>query len=226
MERGRFSLHNVTSSPIWSEITHQVLDGKLKRDDYIVAVLESEELATQRTRAFYLKFYLPWIREKGMVDTSPNRWRCGSFIPDADRQSRLAYWQKDSLWPLYAASYDHLLAQREYSKSNYDEVVKLLQALVTKDNLLEKEILLDARYLLGDSYDATNRPEQAINEYSAILDVAPNDANATLSRGIARFNAGLADAALEDFDRSLKIDGSSATAYCWRRLGPSTTRAI
>jgi tetratricopeptide (TPR) repeat protein len=133
-----FELHNVTSSPIWSDISQQVLDGKLNRDDYIVAVLESEELATQRTRAFYLKFYLPWIREKGMVDTSPARWRCGSFIPDADPQSRLAYWQKHSLWPLYAASYDHLLAQREYSQSNYDEVVKLLQALVTKDNLLEK----------------------------------------------------------------------------------------
>ncbi|HEY3395405.1 MAG TPA: tetratricopeptide repeat protein, partial [Lacipirellulaceae bacterium] len=62
-----FELHNITSSPIWRDIYQQVLDGKLNRDDYIVAVLESEEFATQRTRAFYLKVYLPWIREKGMV---------------------------------------------------------------------------------------------------------------------------------------------------------------
>ncbi len=208
-----FELHNITSSSIWSDIDQQVLNGKLKRDDYAVAMLESEELATQRTRAFYLKFYLPWIREKGKIDTSPRDWYCEFFFSDTDRQSRLAEWRKDRRWPLYEAFYDKLLAEREYSQENYDEAVKFLQAVVAKDNLLEKSSLIDARYLLGLTYEATNKLEQAINEYSAILDVTPNDPVTILARATARSKAGLEPAALEDFDRFLKVEGSSADAY-------------
>ena len=40
-----FELHNVTSSPDWDRIDECAIQGELMRDEYIVAMLESEELA-------------------------------------------------------------------------------------------------------------------------------------------------------------------------------------
>ena len=103
-----FELHNVTSSPDWDRIDGAI-QGELMRDEYIVAMLESEELAAPMSpRAFYLKVFLPWLRSKNLTPPDPREWCCRDFSPEPILGLQARDWRQDRRWPEYEAAYDTL----------------------------------------------------------------------------------------------------------------------
>jgi len=73
-------LHNLVASPLFKNISDQVLRNKMSKEEFIVSMLQTEILSVQRTRAFYLKVYLPWMRNENVNATSADNWYCSSAL--------------------------------------------------------------------------------------------------------------------------------------------------
>ncbi len=79
MELAVFELYNITNTPEWERISADSDSGKITRDEFIQAIMRSEFNTAQRTRAFYLNFFLPWLRAKHLEPTCPDQWHCEDF---------------------------------------------------------------------------------------------------------------------------------------------------
>ena len=73
----------------------------------------------------------------------------------------------------------------------------------------------DARtlFLRGNAYLDRGDPENAIADYSRVLELTPGDAVALNNRGIALRQSGDADAAIRDYARAIEIDPEYRDAH-------------
>ena len=71
------------------------------------------------TRAFYLNFFLPWLRSKNLDPTRPDRWRCEDF-----RNPDTLHWAEamdggSTYLSFYENTYDMQAAYLEGNRGNY-----------------------------------------------------------------------------------------------------------
>ena len=83
-----FELYNAMSFREFARIEEQAQSGQLTRDQYVLALLNAEELAAQRSRAFYIKFLVPWLKSQHLPLGSPYYWGCTKFHTAGDPRMR------------------------------------------------------------------------------------------------------------------------------------------
>jgi tetratricopeptide (TPR) repeat protein len=211
-----FELNNVRSSPDWAKTWAQVVDKKVQRDDYVLAMLNSEELATQRTRAFYAKYFYPWLRAKNSTDTDPNNWFATNFVTIGGRKPDLAAWGDDPRIPSYEADYDLQRAEREHQQGNYAKVKELVSPYLTVNNSISASEAQRAHYWLGCAECGLDNFDGGVKEFVAALALAPGEAYVLIARGQANQGRSHFDEALADFSEVVGLQPNQASGYYYR----------
>ena len=153
-----FELHNVDASETFRRINQQALDGQISREEYILAMCSTENRSKQRTRSFYVKFFLPWMLSKDLSPACAYEWYCYSFIAsDGDRR---AYWQRRSHWGYYSASFDVLGARSAFDRGDYAQMAKHLALLEARQASLTSSQLASLRYWQDKAAHLRARDEQ------------------------------------------------------------------
>jgi tetratricopeptide (TPR) repeat protein len=208
-----FELHNVTSSAEWDEIYEQARQGRLSRDEYTLAMLNSEERATQKMRAFYVRYYLPWLRSKNLEPRMPYEWGCTTFngmIGDARKV--LLTWGNDYRIPHYKAAYDMLRGYEEFTRGALDRARAHFDAALANKTSLPAVSMLWLYEISAHTALLQRDAERAAADYTAALALSPGKLENVLKRGYAWTLLGKWDEALADLDESVRIDPQSLEA--------------
>ena len=75
-----------TASTTSTQATAEAAAGKLSKEQFITRVASIESRAGEKTRAFYLRVFLPWAKEHH-VATDPLLWFVASARPGVDRHA-------------------------------------------------------------------------------------------------------------------------------------------
>ena len=137
-------LHKVAASETFRRIFQQALDGQISREEYILAICTTEDRSKQRTRAFYLKLFLPWMRSKNLSPTSANNWYCFEFF--RNDLARKAFWQRQRRWGYNSAWFDVLRARSAFERGDHAQMIKHLAILDACQGSLTSNQLVSLQY--------------------------------------------------------------------------------
>jgi tetratricopeptide (TPR) repeat protein len=207
-----FELYNVTSSAEWQRLTSEANAGKLPRDEFIQAMMRSEYNAGQRTRAFYVKFFLPWLRSKTLKDTNPDGWLCNEF-EDPDRiRSNYAFRGKSLYLSFYENSYDVQAAYREGLRGNFNGAKEILTRVLEHPDGLAAAQLAYAHSVLAWVKQSTGDPMGAIEDLSLsqkeateVAGLEADRAESLYNRAILYDSVGRRNKAIADLDAALEL---------------------
>lgn len=206
-----FELHNTI--PPRDELVGTSFLSKLTREEYIVASIESEEAAVQRTRAFYLDTYLSYSRQRRLA-SDPSQWHVYTFYEN--NSEKLLSWKASLHWPYFGAWYD--LIRVEDALGRLD--LPAAQALLDEFNIEQVDLGADVRnswhYWRGYLRLNQLRFADAVVEFDQclVIDGEKPWPDTLLGRAIALAELDRHAEALDDFNRLLKIpDCEPATRY-------------
>lgn len=192
-----FQLQLIASSQAVSTLADRVLRGEVTCDEHNVKIMEAEEVAAQRTRAFYLKVYLPWLGDRPRCSTDPRNWRCDQFAP-SDRSLRLQEWKADLRWNRCTIDFELLSAKRCYQQKDYIQLRKILDSLRSR---VPFERSSEMHFWLGCLCDAEGDSQQARREFSTAFGRDRSLFSAILESGKEQLLAERIEAAAEELTR-------------------------
>jgi hypothetical protein len=129
-----FELHNVIPADDFANIYRRAIDGDIGREAFVEGILGLESLAVQRTRAFYLDVFLPWMLKKNLREFVPAEWFCFAFHQSVVAQK--ARWRSARHWNHYSANFDLLCIRGEWERGNYADAAKLVKQLEERQGSL------------------------------------------------------------------------------------------
>jgi tetratricopeptide (TPR) repeat protein len=101
-----FELQNITNAKDFLRITKEVADGKLSKEEFVEKINERESLAAEKTRAFYIRVFLPWAA-KERVSTRPGLWYVAERTDVEESFLRFRI-PKTPVWRHYEQIYDQI----------------------------------------------------------------------------------------------------------------------
>ena len=164
-----YELYNVTSSPDWVRFESESDSGKLTRDEYIQAMMRSEWNASERSRAFYVKFFLPWLRSKDLNTTDPKHWFCGDFTDRDNLRSNYAFAGNDIYLSFYENSYDIKAAYLAGLRGSYADAKEILTRVLQHPEGLAEGQRSYARGLMAWAQQNTGDKQGAVEEFTKSL---------------------------------------------------------
>jgi tetratricopeptide (TPR) repeat protein len=210
-----FELHNVQTSPETTSLDREAAEGKLTCDEYVLRILKREDLAVQRTRAFYINCYLAWMPKNVIRDTSPWSWYCTVFptkfedfaMPVGDDRPRR-----------YATYFNHIQAIREFRLGNFAKVKECLKDVLSNESCLPFENRMQTRLMAGQIRVFENDLAGAIVDAANVLAIHPENERALHLRGNALALQGKFDEALVDYNHALRIKPDYAEVLSLRAI--------
>lgn len=214
-----FELYNATAYREFANIEEQAGKGQLTRDEYVLAILNAEELATHRRRAFFIKFVVPWFKSQKLPLGSPYYWGCTQFHTAGDPRTDLEAWGGDSRIRWYEACYDIACAQREFDRGDYAAARRIVSALLEKEDSLTPDCQHDVYYRLGCIEFAGQKFDAAITELVRAIQAAPErmeTCNSYCVKGDAEFALSNVSQAIDSYAAALRLDPKSVDALTRR----------
>jgi tetratricopeptide (TPR) repeat protein len=210
-------LYNQASRTEFDHIDQLASDGKIRRDDYVVATLDVEEQSAQRTRAFYLKVFLPWARARKLA-TEPGNWYCDFW---KNRQQYIAFMRTDPHWDFYSVGYDLTCVDQAYRLGQYGRAEAILNRLLSRQSTLVQDELASVRYWLGYVRWGQGDLQKAAAEFATAVAADPTLADAYLTRGELLVYLGSYDQAIEPLTKFIdqfpaRGPSDQADAHCNR----------
>jgi len=217
-----FELYNITNSDDFQRYTKEASEGRLSRESFVAAVMQSESYAAERTRAFYVRVFLPWAQQYG-VSTNPYSWGLG--LRSDPMESLLQFvTENEPYWRAYSRQYDvivlHSLARRGDNQEALDMAVEMRKHAETTE-----ERAMISRYS-GYCSLQLNRPSSAIEDYNEALRYDPKDVWAILGRGAAYAILRDTEHAVVDYSEAIRLDPSNPDAYLARAKAYDATGDI
>lgn len=163
-----FELNNVAEADAFNRFAQQAVDGQISREEYICAKCRIEDFAQHRTRAFYVRFFLPWLRSKNLSPTLADQWFCYQ-LPESD-DARQEYWRTLPHWGYHSVWFDLLRAAGEFQRGEYALATTHLDLVeLHKDSLTAEQLsrLNYCRGQLSNRENANGQPVQPMLEESA-----------------------------------------------------------
>lgn len=110
------------------------------------------------------------------------------------------------------------LGQAEYSRSNFEEAIELIETAVASlpdlNQLNNNELEIDLAYFrLGWLYQTTNKDSLAIVAYDQVIALNPEDAEAFNNRGAAYRNLGEYEQAIADLNHAITLNPEYTDAF-------------
>ena len=102
-----FELYNIAGAETFSRIDSDAAEGKLSKSEFVTEMIQCESRAAEKTRAFYIRVFLPWAKE-WRVPTHPADW----FVARSDRSETLVLpfvSKTDAYWRNYENCYDAIV---------------------------------------------------------------------------------------------------------------------
>lgn len=126
---------------------------------------------------------------------------------------------------LYKISVDPIHAQDSYdSGMRLMKIGRYSQAILSFDHAVAlKRDFADAYWARARGYLSLEQPENAIHDFTKVIQLRPNDALPLVDRG--RVYAGQKDyqSAIDDANHAIAIDSKLGTAYCLRGIAVRAT---
>jgi len=193
-------------------------EGKLTREEFIVAELDQEMVAVQCSRMFYLKMFMPYMQAKGM-STDPHWWYCFTFY--LDDAARLKHYQSLPHWAFYSSFYDQLrlLDENPEVRRAYDlhRAGKLDEAMAVVDGVLEANpTSAGALYMRGNLLLQAGNAEDALRVFSKGLQVDAMHTGLLYGRGQANLRLRRFEDASRDFTALVHAAPTQPTGYYGR----------
>jgi tetratricopeptide (TPR) repeat protein len=135
LRRVIFELNNAGNWSEFQRIYDAVRRGQgVSRQEFNLQNMRGERRSVQRTRAFYLKLFLPLMNSRG-VQTSPAEWFCDSYLLPGDDEA-IAYAKADLHWQYYSFHYDLLTVEADYTNRRFCAARAMLDCLAKKRSAL------------------------------------------------------------------------------------------
>jgi lipoprotein NlpI len=110
-------------------------------------------------------------------------------------------------------------------RGDFDEAIRLFTAAIASRELSPRNNVL-AYHNRGNTYQDKENYGQAIADYSTVIRLQPDYAQAWYSRGRAQFALGMFAAAITDLAHSIALDPSDEYSVLWLHLARSNTARV
>lgn len=217
-----FELNNVVSLAGNKKLIDDVLNDRICRTDYIMAVFREEERSVQLTRAFYLKVFLPFSQSRDIADTSPATWHCDEFVSPGDHDTQVRLWRRDKRWGYNDVYYDLISAERDFRAGRHEDMQRRLQKVLGRAKALTVHQLTQVHYWLGNLFAAQGDLKSALVELSLALCLSPSMDAASLVRGRVLVEGGSHQEAIAEMTRLIDRGAYLADAHCYRGIALSS----
>ncbi|MGW8255919.1 MAG: tetratricopeptide repeat protein [Thermoguttaceae bacterium] len=169
-----FELHNINNSLQFVRLRDKASKGEISRRQYVAAIVKHEVLAAQQTRAFYVRFFLPFVIEH-KLSTDPSLWFTNWW--DQPDEALKNFTDKTSYpWRPYARDYDWLAVERFCSDKEYDKAIPLLKQMCADSDGLPDHA--EVHLWLGRCRLKLGQDKEALDELSTSIELDPYDAEA------------------------------------------------
>jgi len=95
----------------------------------------------------------------------------------------------------------------------YEEALVYFQAALDQGDVIPEDIDYDINYYMAVCYYKTNRLDEALERYNAILELRPKDTDAYFQRGLVELEKDSLTAAKLDFDKAISLDSKNYGLY-------------
>ena len=201
-----FELYNIANGADSYRIDYELRRGTITREEYVERIWQCEWHAAQKTRAFYIRVFLPWARSRH-VPSHPDAWYLTS---GSSSKFRDVSWQPGP----YELQYDlreftRLLENREYVKANQLAQLRLKLSVSPEERAIAYS-MCGVSALVSRSYPA------AIELFDRAVKSNKNESLAFTGRGATRMAMGDTNGAIADYSEAIRLNPSDADAYLSR----------
>ena len=174
-----YELHNVALSREFVRLNDEAEEGKVSKVAFVAGILKFELLAAQRTRAFYVRVFLPWA-EKQKLPTNPSLWFCDWWDTP---EGALANFSDKSAYPWrpYARTHDWATVHRHWRHGQFDKARKLLERMRGEEGYEDEQS--DVSYWVARCLARLDKPAEAVAAFSEAIRLDPANAAAYRARG-------------------------------------------
>jgi tetratricopeptide (TPR) repeat protein len=174
-----YELHNVAFSREFVRLNDEADEGKVSKEAFVAGILKYELLAAQRTRAFYVRVFLPWA-EKRKLPTNPSLWFCDWW--DTPEGALASFSDKAAYpWRPYARTHDWATVHRHWRHGQFNKARKVLQRMRDDEGYEEERSAVS--YWLGRCLARLDKATDAVAAFSEAIRLDPESAAAYRARG-------------------------------------------
>ena len=164
-----FELYNLTATAERTKLDASADAGKLSKEEYIQAMIRAEHNVSECARAFYVNFFLPWLRSKDLNTTNPRHWYCDSFEDPENLRANFAFEGNSVYLSFYENSYDIKQAYLEDARGNFNGAKTILTRVLANPAGLADLQRSYARGLLAWAKQNSGDTKGAIDDFTASL---------------------------------------------------------
>jgi tetratricopeptide (TPR) repeat protein len=197
-----FELHNIALAPDFKRTSDQAVAGDMEKRDFVFAMFEIENRATQRTRAFYVKVYLPLAEAEGRT-TDPADWHAG-FWGSAQQLFGMYTDRSQYPWIPYGRWYDWCTARRCFLRGEYAEARRLMESVAQRQ--IDPVRKAESHYWAGRCCDEQCDYRAAERAYAQAIRLQPNNSRYHTGRARARTYLEKFEEALADIEKAVQLD--------------------
>lgn len=219
-----FELNNITGVKDFRQVQADAVAGKISQEEFIAGMLNVESRAAEKTRAFYIRVFLPWAIEHG-VKTHPRQWYV-AIRSAPDENLFLAHIGKgDPHWLYYARAYDLVSLRLLISKGKDEEAQQLMAEMRKQANTNKEEAEIYSAS--GRSFAEMGNFRRAIADLNEALRLAPKHGEVYCAQGWLFCRQGDYDKAIADFAEGIRVKPALTNSakpyllYAYRKRGRS-----
>ncbi len=212
-----FELYNINNVKDFNQLTAEAAAGKLSKEEFVTKVVECEDIAAEKARAFYIHAFLPWAKDH-QVSTRPETWYIPSRSHLGENARSRSIDKNGPYWQHYQLSYDLIIMQSLVDDGQHEKAIKLAAKLLENAATITDRIAIYCAR--GATYGRNGDPDEAIADFTEALRLDPKNGQAYCGRGhtwAAKGDYGKAVADLTEAQRLVPIDAHSLDALAWLR---------
>ncbi len=101
----------------FNQLTAEAAAGKLSKEEFVTKVVECEDIAAEKARAFYIHAFLPWAKDH-QVSTRPETWYIPSRSHLGENARSRSIDKNGPYWQHYQLSYDLIIMDLWWMTAN------------------------------------------------------------------------------------------------------------
>jgi tetratricopeptide (TPR) repeat protein len=166
-----FELHNINNAKEFVRLRKEAEEGKISKEDYVAGIVKYEMLAAQKTRAYYVQVFLPFV-EKKKLPTEPGLWFTLWWVrPD---EALKQFTDKTAYpWRPYARDHDWATVEGCWRRQQYEKAIELLNQMCAESEGMPDHA--EVHLWLGRCRTQLKQYPEAVKELTSSIHLDPTD---------------------------------------------------